>query len=187
MIPEIHQLVEARREEEKLGIDESLAMRHQYERLVAKLEAFDPYAENLEGLRPRQERAGATMIYQNALIVHLHSAFHEDMLSHPDLPSELEARIDKMMPTFFSLFVGDSPYRRMLLWPGVIMASCARRSEHVRGFRGGLVGRATRTPGAVKTGARVVELLWQDPDPRAFGPRGLSYVMTKHDISFGLC
>ncbi|KAH7178986.1 fungal-specific transcription factor domain-containing protein [Fusarium flagelliforme] len=187
MIPEIHQLVEARREEEKLGIEVSLAMRQEYERLVAKLEAFDPYAENLEGLRPRQERAGATMIYQNALIVYLHSAFHEDMLSHPDLPSELEARIDKMMPTFFSLFVGDSPYRRMLLWPGVIMASCARRSEHVRVLRGGLVGRATRTPGAVKTGARVVELLWQDPDPRAFGPRGLSYVMTKHDISFGLC
>ncbi|KAJ4135314.1 hypothetical protein NW768_004940 [Fusarium equiseti] len=187
MVPEIHQLVEARREEEKLGVEVSLAMRRQYERLVTRLEVFDPYAENLEGLRPRQERAGATMIYQNALIVYLHSAFHEDMLADPDLASELDARIEKMMPTFFSLFVGDSPYRRMLLWPGVIMASCSRRREHVEGFRAGLLGRATKTPGAVKTGARLVVLLWQDPDPRAFGPRGLSYVMTKHDISFGLC
>ncbi|RGP65179.1 ATP-dependent zn protease [Fusarium longipes] len=187
MVPQIHQLVEARRQEEKLGLGVSMALSEQYESLVANLEAFDAYGENSEGLRPRQERAGATMIYQNALIVYLHSAFHQDMLADVNLAKELEARIDKTMPAFFSLFVGDSPYRRMLLWPGVIMASCAQRREHIGGFRAGLVGKASQTPGAVKTGARIVDLLWKDPDPRAFGPRGLSYIMTKHDISFGLC
>ncbi|KAF4961923.1 hypothetical protein FSARC_9964 [Fusarium sarcochroum] len=187
MIPQISDLVEARRVEEKRDSTKPTALKKQYEYLLLKLETFNAYGEALEGLRPRSERAGATMIYQNALIVYLHSAFHQDMLASPKLTTELEMRIDKMMPVFYSLFVGDSPYRRMLLWPGVIMASCSRRKEHIIGFRRGLVGKASRTPGAVKMGARVVDLLWNDPDPQAFGPRGLSYVMTKHDISFGLC
>ncbi|KAM0542831.1 hypothetical protein ACHAPJ_012611 [Fusarium lateritium] len=187
MIPQISDLVEARREEEKRSSTMRTALEKQYECLLLKLQTFNPYGESLDGLRPRQERAGATMIYQNALIVYLHSAFHQDMLASPELAAELEMRIDKMMPVFYALFVGDSPYQRMLLWPGVIMASCSRRKEHIEGFRRGLLGRASRTPGAVKMGARVVELLWNDPDPQAFGPRGLSYVMTKRDISFGLC
>lgn len=186
MIPQIHRLVEARREEEMLGL-ESTILEERYHSLVAKLEALDAFEENIEGSRPRQERAGATLIYQNALIVYLHSAFNKDMLSDAALSAELEARLDKTMPTFFSLFVGDSPYRRTLLWPGVIMASCARRREHIGGFRAGLVGKSSRTPGAVKLGSRIVNMLWEDPDPRAFGPRGLSYIATKHDISFGLC
>ncbi|KAM0209522.1 hypothetical protein ACHAQD_011108 [Fusarium lateritium] len=187
MIPEISQLVEARRDEELLDPNMPTALQARYECMVARLQAFDAYEENLDGLRPRQERAGATIVYQNALIVYLHSAFHVDLLSEPGMAAELEARIDKMMPFFYTLFVGESPYRRMLLWPGVMMASCSRRQEHVQGFRRGLIGKATRTHGAVKTGARLVELLWNDPDPRAFGPRGLSYIMTKHGISFGLC
>ncbi|KAF4999621.1 hypothetical protein FGRMN_2369 [Fusarium graminum] len=185
MIPEISRLVEARREEELLDINAPTALQAQYESLIARIEAFDPYEEEIDGLRPRQERAGATMIYQHAFILYLHSAFHQDLLADPVIAAEVETRINKTMPLFFTLFVGDSPYRRMLLWPGVIMGSCSRRKEHIHGFRQGLIGRASRTPGAVKNGARVVELLWNDPDPRAFGPRGLSYIMTKHDISFG--
>lgn len=187
MIPQIHQLVEARREEEKLGLGESATLRKQYEYLLAKLDAFDPSVEDLDSLLPSQDRSDATLIYQNALIVYLHSAFCTNMLSDVSLSIDIDERIIKTMPAFITLFLGDSPYRRMLLWPGVIMASCAQREQHLKVFQAGLVGRGKRTPGAVKTGARIVELLWNDPDPRAFGPRGLSYVMTKHDISFGLC
>jgi hypothetical protein len=187
MVPQIHQLVEARREEENLGLGESPALRKQYEYLIAKLNAYDPHEEDLNSLRPVEGRTGSIIIYQNALIVYLHSAFCLDMLSDTDLAMELDERIVKTMTAFYTLFVGNSPYRRMLLWPGVIMASCAQLEQHIRVFRAGLVGRAERTPGAVKTGARIVNLLWDDPDPRAFGPRGLSYIMTKHDISFGLC
>ncbi|KAL4722197.1 hypothetical protein ACLX1H_010974 [Fusarium chlamydosporum] len=103
MIPQIHRLVEARREEEMLGL-ESTILEERYHSLVAKLEALDAFEENIEGSRTRQERARATLIYQNALIVYLHSAFNKDMLSDAALSAELEARLDKTMPTFFSLF-----------------------------------------------------------------------------------
>jgi hypothetical protein len=45
-----------------------------------------------------------------------------------------------------------------------------------------------KTAGAVKkkNSTRLIEPLWNDTDPRAFGPKGLCYIMTKHDIGFGL-
>ncbi|KAF4440603.1 Transcriptional activator UGA3 [Fusarium acutatum] len=171
MVPEISQLVEARREEEKRGTIATTAFQEQYDSLLARLEGYNTFEEDTNGLCSREEQATAVMIYQHGLIVYLHSAFHPDILADPNLATELDNRIEQTMPAFYSLFVSESPYRRMLLWPGTIMASVARHQEHIHVFRAGFFARASRTPGAVKMGAKVVELLWSDPDPRAFGPR----------------
>ncbi|KAF4447796.1 Transcriptional activator protein UGA3 [Fusarium austroafricanum] len=187
MVPEISQLIEARREEEKRDMTAPTAFQEQYNSLLTRLEAYNTFEEDIDGLCSQQERATATMIYQHALIVYLQSAFHPDMLANPSLPAEIDTRIDQTMSAFYSLFIGNSPYRRMLLWPGTVMASVSTRKEHIHVFRAGFFARASHTPGAVKMGAKIVELLWNDPDPRAFGPRGLSYIMAKHDISFSLC
>jgi hypothetical protein len=32
----------------------------------------------------------------------------------------------------------------------------------------------------------VLQLLWDDPDPRAYGPYGLHFIMQKHALSVGL-
>ncbi|PNP80948.1 hypothetical protein FNYG_05763 [Fusarium nygamai] len=187
MVPEISQLVEARREEEKRGIIATTAFQEQYDSLLVRLEGYNEFEEDTNGLSSREEQAAAVMIYQHGLIVYLQSAFYPDMLADPNLAAELENRVEQTMSAFYSLFVSESPYRRMLLWPGTIMASVARRQEHIRVFRAGFLARASRTPGAVKMGAKIVELLWSDPEPRAFGPRGVSDIMTKHDISLSLC
>ncbi|KAF5989485.1 transcriptional activator protein UGA3 [Fusarium bulbicola] len=187
MVPEISQLVEARREEETRGIIASTAFQEQYDSLLTRLEGYNAFEEDTNGLCSREEQATAIMIYQHGLIVYLHSAFHPDMLADPNLAAQIDNRIEQTMSAFYSLFVSESPYRRILLWPGTIMASVARRPEHIHVFRAGFFARASRTPGAVKMGAKIVELLWSDPDPRAFGPRGVSCIMTKHDISLSLC
>ncbi|KAJ4239278.1 hypothetical protein NW760_003033 [Fusarium oxysporum] len=187
LVPKVAKLVEARRNEEQQNAERPTIFTKEYEYLLQRLRSVTEAADDSNGLRPHKERAGATMIYQNALIVYLQSAFHRDMLADPELMSEIEGRIDQMMPNLYTLFVSESPYRRMLLWPGVIMGSCARSEKHIAGFQAGFKARASGTPGAVKTGARIVELLWNDPDPRAFGPRGLSYIMNKHGISCSLC
>ncbi|KAG9503556.1 hypothetical protein J7337_003507 [Fusarium musae] len=171
MVPEISQLVEARREEEKRGIIGTTAFQEQYDLLLMRLEGYNAFEEDTNGLCSREEQAAAVMIYQHGLIVYLQAAFFPDMLADPNLAAELDNRIEQTMGAFYSLFVSESPYRRMLLWPGTMMASVARRQEHIHVFRAGFIARASRTPGAVKMGARIVELLWSDPDSRAFGPR----------------
>ncbi|RBR12016.1 hypothetical protein FVER53590_29621 [Fusarium verticillioides] len=187
LVPKVAKLVEARRNEEQSSPHMPTALTKEYDCMLQRLQSVTESDDDSNGLRPYKERAGATRIYQNALIVYLQSAFYQNMLTNPELIFEIEERIDRVMPNFYSLFVSESPYRRMLLWPGVIMGSCAQSDKHIAGFRAGFRARASGTPGAVKTGARIVELLWNDPDPRAFGPRGLSYIMTKHGISCSLC
>ncbi|KAF5580778.1 transcriptional activator UGA3 [Fusarium pseudocircinatum] len=171
MVPEISQLVEARREEETRGIVATTAFQKQYDSLLTRLEGYNAFEEDANGLCSREEQAEAVMIYQHGLIVYLQSSFHLDMLANPNLAAQIDSRVEQTMSAFYSLFVSESPYRRMLLWPGTIMASVARRPEHIHMFRAGFFARASRTPGAVKMGAKIVELLWSDPDPRAFGPR----------------
>ncbi|KAF5973071.1 transcriptional activator UGA3 [Fusarium coicis] len=119
LVPKVAKLVEARRNEEQNNPHMPTALRKDND------------------LRPYEERAGATMIYQNALIVYLESAFNQDMLANSELIFEIERRIDQMMPNFYTLFVSESPYRRMLLWPGVIMGSCAQSHKHIAGFWAG--------------------------------------------------
>ncbi|KAH7121848.1 fungal-specific transcription factor domain-containing protein [Dactylonectria estremocensis] len=186
IIPDIAQLVEARRLEEARDGVNSTSLVPSYKRLLARLQVMDPYPDDIEGLRPPQERAAATGIYQNALIMYLHSAFHVDMLVDPELANELEMRINTTIALSLSLYFHSSPFRRALLWPAIQIASCCRRKDHMEGFRLAL-NKDTRAGGGVKAGARVIQLLWDDPDPRAFGPRGVAFIMKKHGLSFSMC
>ncbi|KAF5667706.1 aromatic amino acid aminotransferase I [Fusarium denticulatum] len=160
MVPEISQLVEARREEETRGIVATTAFQEQYDSLLTRLEGYNAFEEDANGLCSREEQAAAVTIYQHGLIIYLQSTFHLDMLADPNLAAQIDNRVEHTMSAFYSLFVSESPYRRMLLWPGTIMASVARRQEHIRVFRAGFSARAARTPGA-KHKFRFDILIWE--------------------------
>ncbi|KAH6964565.1 fungal-specific transcription factor domain-containing protein [Fusarium avenaceum] len=157
MVLEISQLVEARREEENIAFQE------QYDSLLKRLEAYNAFEEDTNSLDSLEERTTATMIYQHGLMVYLQSEFHPDMLADPNLAAEIDDRVGQTMSGFYLLFISESPYRLMLLWPGTIMASVARRHEHIDVFRAGVFARASRTPGAVKMGAKVVSCFGMIP------------------------
>ncbi|KAK1585455.1 fungal-specific transcription factor domain-containing protein [Colletotrichum navitas] len=187
MIPEIAKLIEARRAE-NLDKEAPSSLYQSYRSLVSRLNSWDEFADVLEGdgLSPRYEQATAANIYRNALIIYLHAAFHDNLLDSPELVAEIEVRIDKMLPLCWAFYSGKSPLRRMMLWPVMVLASCCSKRHHVEAFRYGL-NINPRAPGAVRETARVVQLLWEDKDPRAFGPRGLDWVMKKHGISISVC
>ncbi|KAK1977082.1 C6 zinc finger domain-containing protein [Colletotrichum cereale] len=187
MIPEIVKLVEARRAGPVDG-EASSGLYQSYQSLVTKLDLWDEFADILggEGVSPRHEQATAVNIYRNALIIYLHSAFHDSLPDKPGLITEIELRIDKMLPLCWAFYAGTSPLRRMTLWPVSVLASCCSKRHHVEAFRYGL-NINPNAPGAVRVVARVMQLLWEDEDPRAYGPRGLDWVMKKHGISLSMC
>lgn len=187
LIPEVSKIVEDRRLEESSNTT-SKTLYESYKHLVAKLDAFDAFSDVLEGegFCPAFEQGPAAAIYKSALIIYLHSAFHEDILSNLDLVAEIEKRINKTLPLCWAIYSSTSPLRRMMLWPAAIIASCCRTPIHMEAFRYGL-NFNPRATGGVKATATAVELLWADADPRAYGPRGLSMVMKKHGLSFSMC
>ncbi|KAK2751267.1 C6 transcription factor [Colletotrichum kahawae] len=186
MIPEIASLVEKRRVEE-LNNAKTEASYDAYQDLVERLESWDAFSNVLtgEGSSPRYQQGPAVAIYRTALIVYLHSAFHEDLHEREDLCAEIDLHIDKVLPLMWAVYSSATPFRRMMLWPGCILASFCRRPQLADGFRT-VLNCNTRAPGGVKVAAKAMEMLWADPDPRAYGPRGLSMVMKKHGLSFSM-
>ncbi|KAH0423010.1 C6 transcription factor [Colletotrichum camelliae] len=186
MIPEIASLTEKRRVEE-LNNANTEASYDAYQDLVERLESWDAFSDVLtgEGSSPRYQQGPAVAIYRTALIVYLHSAFHEDLHEREDLCAEIDLHVDKALPLMWAVYSSATPFRRMMLWPGCILASFCRRPQLADGFRMGL-NCNTRAPGGVKVAAKAMEMLWADPDPRAYGPRGLSMVMKKHGLSFSM-
>ncbi|KAK1676891.1 C6 zinc finger domain-containing protein [Colletotrichum godetiae] len=187
MIPEISSLLEKRRIEE-LRKSKSDDLFESYKSLLEKLDSLDPSSDFLEGedACPHYQQSSAVAIYRTALVLILHSTFHEDLYKNADLIAEVELRIDKILPLCWAVYASKSPLRRMMLWPGSILASCCRKPEHVHAFRLGLNSNP-RSPGGVRQAAKAVEILWKDDDPRAYGPRGLNMVMKKHGLSFSMC
>ncbi|KAI8296441.1 hypothetical protein K4K56_003647 [Colletotrichum sp. SAR 10_98] len=96
MIPEIARLVEKRRLEE-LNNAKTEASNDAYQDLVERLESWDAFSDVLtsEGSSPRYQQGPAVAIYRTALIVYLHSAFHEDLYEREDLCAEIDLHIDK--------------------------------------------------------------------------------------------
>ncbi|KAK1461060.1 C6 zinc finger domain-containing protein [Colletotrichum melonis] len=187
MIPDISNLLEKRRIEELSG-STSDGLFESYKSLLKKLDSLDPSSDVLEDedACPRYQQSTAVAIYRTALILIVHSAFHQDIHKNAELLAEIESRIDKILPLCWAVYTSKSPLRRMMLWPGSVLASCCKKPEHVHAFRLGLNSNP-RSPGGVREAAKAVELLWQDDDPRAYGPRGLNMVMKKHGLSFSMC
>lgn len=73
-------------------------------------------------------------------------------------------------------------YIATILWPLLIAASCLRKPEWqermVREMCGGWFQMRQ-----LESWAKVLDLLYKDPDPRAFGPYGLYLTMQKHGLN----
>jgi len=70
-----------------------------------------------------------------------------------------------------------------VFWPAMMIGSCLR-GEDQRGALKGAFARGRYRMLRERQGVELLSLLWGDSDEKAFGPRGLEYLMQKykHDI-----
>ena len=92
----------------------------------------------------------------------------------------MESRTETTLPLLLSL--SSSTLGSIVLWPTMMVSSCLRREEQQDVAREGFQN-VDFNSRAIKQLAEVLDLLWKDPDPRAYGPRGLDFVMKKHGWS----
>ncbi|KAJ3538856.1 hypothetical protein NM208_g5724 [Fusarium decemcellulare] len=158
-IPAVSQLVQQRYLQEQQGLSVTPSLHKSYQDTLESLRAIVPSLDedNCDHLRPAHERAAATVLYRNALVIYLHAAFHQDLLLDPVLSAEIATRVQDSIDPFLSLFSTQGPLRRMLLWPAMMIASCCRLERHIKGFRMAL-NAGERTPGGVKEAARLIEV-----------------------------
>ncbi|KAE8446783.1 hypothetical protein EG329_011688 [Mollisiaceae sp. DMI_Dod_QoI] len=162
-----------------------------YHTLASQLRAWKPpQAQPDIDLAP--EKATGVIIYQNALLIYLHSIFITPQITssidlvNAAILSEIQIRIDICLPLLTSLY--PSRMEGITLWPSLIIGSCLSKDEERDVLRTGM-GRARYKLRTVRWVGEVLERLWRqdssDPDAgrahggagRWWGPRGLAAVV----------
>lgn len=185
LVPFISVIASQRLNEESRGLDlPSPNLAKMGDDLYNRIQSWqlDPRYEEGDGDRREQISRVAEMI-RLGLYIYLRSALAGSVISDPADLCAIQEYISQLYN--YAYVVLPSQYTVILLWPVVIAGSCALIDEEKSIL--------LREIYSLKYGMKhmaiigdVLQLLWDDPDPRAYGPYGLHFIMQKHGLSVGI-
>lgn len=121
--------------------------------------------------------------YRQALLMFVKTAMCGSVVDNPKVIAEIQGHIeviDDAMP-----IIHVSPFVTVMLWPLMIMGSCLTSPRGRAKLMMALEESAIELM-QVAVAAKLLRLLWEDNDKRAFGPFGLHLIMQKHNINFSM-
>lgn len=121
----------------------------------------------------------ATEAWRHSLHIYLEASISGSVITAETM-SKIQPHVQEFDPLFRQL--DDFPAQNVMLWPAMIVYSCLVDTDEQRDAISHLLG--TKYQFQMCTSAmELLDLLWKDPDEKAFGPYGLTFVMNKHNIS----
>lgn len=186
LIPSICCLAYARLQETQHGMI-SIGSLTQYSQLETRIRTWTAPGELLGGGEWFEQLLTAACIYQRALLVFLHTAFHCSPIADDDVVSMLQPELDAIfsLAQRLLLWEGSSPLLNILLWPAMIAGSCLRHPEQRQFPRTTLTGNPFSLA-ITDRAALLLDLLWNEPcEPGQdlFGPMGLQIIMDKYEMN----
>jgi hypothetical protein len=123
-----------------------------------------------------KERRIAGEVYRHALYIYLSSSMAGQLCTDQDVRASLHTHACAILDLVTTL--SELSFDYTMLWPVIICGSCLTSKSHQDFLLAAL------DLGHVKTASNLLKLLWDDPDPRAFGSYGLYFVIEKYKINF---
>lgn len=183
MIPKISVLATTRLVEEECGKC-SAESRATYEDLIDTLEQWHSPPVTFEMMEWEAEHIMIGEIYRQSLLVFLKASMCGSVVNNPKVLVAIQHHIDVAFPLFER--AAESPFITILLWPVMILGSCLI-CEHQRESLAYRLQFGTRIDICQVVEARkLLEILWNDEDERAYGPYGLYHVMRKYQVNFSM-
>ncbi|OAL23817.1 hypothetical protein AYO22_06136 [Fonsecaea multimorphosa] len=191
LIPPVTRLAMDRLREEEEDIQDAAAalcdkpdQQSRYDELVKILEQWRPPPVASEMAEWTLEHTWIGEIYRQALLIFVRAAVCGSVVDNPKVIAAIQRHIDVVMPLL--LPVADSPFGTLLLWPVMVIGSCLVAESQRQFFLNRLYNETKVVVAQVIEAGRLLELVWNDDDKRAYGPFGLHLVMKKHKINFGV-
>ncbi|GAB7366032.1 hypothetical protein MBLNU230_g7355t1 [Neophaeotheca triangularis] len=187
LIPLVSRLSSRRLSEETQGLAQpSRSLREDHDRLHEQLTTWTmpdmklPASESSEDLRLRQHAAEAL---RHAIHIFLTTSLAGAIVDDPALRAVISQHVHAVFAETPHL-INARKYVATIVWPVLIAGSCLAKPEWQ-----GLMLREMREGwfqmGQLNVWAELLKLLYEDPDPRAFGPYGLHLMMEKHGMNVG--
>ncbi|KAH7312716.1 hypothetical protein B0I35DRAFT_437576, partial [Stachybotrys elegans] len=183
LTPEICQLASRRLAEEqesKTYRKPSLPLRKTYEDLYQRIVCWEmPPRLQGETITEWRHKRNAAEILRQALSIFLATALQGSLVSDANVLCAIEQHIMILFGCMENIV--DKVYSATLLWPLLIGGSCLTEPEQQRQY-----ANEAREEWCdmwhVKKFIDALQLLWDDPDPRAYGPYGLNLILRKHGL-----
>ena len=172
-VPQIARLASDRLDEEAAGCSgPSEASLLTYKSLEKNIASWAPTLPRIDtNVSDWQEQSMAAEIIRRGLYIYLLTSISGSLISDFETLEVLETYATTMFKYMMKLF--ESRYQTLFLWPALICGSCLTDPVLQRELLIGIKASYCRAR-HVDTACRALELLWEDPDPRAFGPFGLN-------------
>lgn len=187
LIPEVSLLASHRLTEEAAGaINPTPSLQHTYDNIHNRVTSWEmppPPVRPGELGEDFKLKHSAAEVFRQGLYIFLATALAGTIVSDPQLLSTIDEHLVKLFGHAEQVI--DSQYTVSLLWPIVVAGSCMVKPE----YQHALVHEIQRGEWKMKhldNIINVLQLLWDDPDPRAYGPYGLHLIMDKHGLSLCL-
>lgn len=154
-----------------------------YDELVSTLLAWESPPVDLEMKEFETAHVCAGEVYRQSLLMFVKTAMCGSVVDNPKVIAEVQGHIEASQDAMPVLHV--SPFVTVMLWPLMIMGSCLT-SPRERAELISILDASAIDLMQVVQAAKLLRLLWEDTDKRAFGPFGLHFIMQKHNINFSM-
>jgi hypothetical protein len=123
-------------------------------------------------------------IYRHALLAFLKASMCGSVVDNPKTLIAVQRHIDIAFPLIQK--VAETPFLTILLWPTMILGSCLICEDQRKMISRRLQFQSRIDISQVVEARKLLEILWNEDDKRAYGPYGLSLVMRKYHVNFSM-
>ena len=186
LMPAVAMLGSRRLAEEANGqLKPSAAIRQEYDEINARIQAWQmPPIRHRQRREDWEDQRRAGEAYRHGLSLYLLTALSGTTVTDPAVLDQISDHRGRLFAN--TLQVAESKFIATILWPLAIGGSCLVVSEHQHMLRLAMTEAGPNRLQVLTNVADLLQLVWDDPDPRAFGPYGMYYIMEKHDLCVGI-
>ncbi|RSL60863.1 hypothetical protein CEP54_006522 [Fusarium duplospermum] len=126
-------------------------------------------------------RVHVSKALRHSLEIYLRAAMQGSSISTPETVSQFQSHVDIIVDSSHKL--DDSQWTAILMWPCLIACSCTTQQDMQELLSRGLRNSRYRMKHSIRA-SNLLQRLWDDPDPRMYGPYGLYLAISKYDATF---
>lgn len=186
LVPEIADLGSRRFAEEANGLlHPSPSVQQTYESLHQRASTWKMPSRTRFDDRDWELRQCAAEVWRHALLIYLTASISGSIVPDSVKKATMAFHTIEAFTLVGGLVSSQQNYFATMLWPVLVSGSCITQVEGQqnmsRVFKTAWSGMRHMT-----LWIEILQLMWDDPDPRAYGPYGLMFTMQKHNKVLGI-
>ncbi|KAI8719148.1 hypothetical protein NCS52_00695200 [Fusarium sp. LHS14.1] len=183
LIPQASLLFSQRLTEQEAGVDEpSPGCVELHDTIQRRLQDWNVSQAATHSFYDKDSMTHVSEAIRHSLEIYLIAAMQGSSISSPGAISQFQTHVEIFFGSGRKLH--QSQWTATLMWPSLIAGSCTTRHDQQQSLSRTLRNSRYRMKHSIRA-SNLLQKLWDDTDPRMYGPYGLYLAISQHDLTFG--